>query len=257
MNGPLYGKSVLVTRARKQASDLIQQIETLGGEPIVLPGIEILPVQDPELIDRAIFSLARYDWVVFTSVNGVSSFVERLKALQVPMSELAARKLAVIGPATGDYLTQVCRTPDLVPDRFVAESLLEKFQDLSGQNFLLARADLARKELPIGLRDKGAVVEEVVVYHVARANLTADLDGFREPDVLTFTSASGVRNTYETLRSAGRLDWLSRPIICIGPITATAVQELGYRVTLTAREHTISGLVEAIVELMQMEITHA
>jgi uroporphyrinogen-III synthase len=238
----------LVTRAKKQASDLTGRLDALGAVPIVLPSIEIAPTGQPDLLDDALGNLRRYDWVVLTSVNGVSAVVERMDALGVDRSELAKRKLAVIGPATGRALSEAVREPDLVPDRYVAEAILDGLPDVTGMKFLLARADLARKELAAGLLDRGAIVDEVEAYRIVRTTEgdSEILDG-PVPDVLTFTSSSGVKNTFERLRTAGRESWMSEaPIVCIGPVTADTVRDLGFEVAEMAEEFTIPGLVTAV-----------
>ena len=248
MSLPLEGVRVLVTRARKQASDLTDRLESLGAIPLVLPSIDIAPTTKLDQLDEALSHLSRYDWVVLTSVNGVAAVVERLDVLGIDRSSLAARKLAVIGPATGKALATSVRQPDLIPDRFVAEEILEVLPNVRGLKFLLARADLARKDLADELVHRGAIVDEVETYQIVRVQEGGEevLNG-PKPDVLTFTSSSGVRNTLERLRSAGKEEWMHEiPIVCIGPITASTVEELGYRVSATAEEFTIPGLVKAL-----------
>jgi uroporphyrinogen-III synthase len=247
----LKNKRILVTRPKGQAEELVSSLQALGAEPLVLPVITILPPEDWNHVDEAIHALPRFDWVVFTSVNGVRIFVERMSALGVPAATLAERKLAAIGPATANALARACRPPDVVPTQFLSDALPDALPCARGLRILLPRANIARKEMADELRRRGAEVVEVAVYQVKQETGidTAAIVNMPTPDVITLTSPSAARSLAKMLEEAGRPDWLVQvPIICIGPITADAVRELGYQPARVAKEHTIQGLVQAILE---------
>ncbi len=248
MSHVLAGKRILITRPRGQASKLADLVAAEGAIPVFLPAIEIAPVQDWTAVDEALKGLADFDWVVLTSVNGVAAVRGRMDVLGIEPQALASRKLAVIGPATAIALKEAFREPDLVPQEFVAEALGGALSEVDGQNFLLLRADLARKNLAADLRNRGAKVTEVAVYRiVTAAGSPLAADGPR-PDYITLTSSASARATQCKLKEAGVEDWMRQaPIACIGPITAQTVRELGYPVAVGADEYTISGLVKAIV----------
>jgi uroporphyrinogen-III synthase len=248
---PLANKRVLVTRPKGQAEELVLSLKALGAEPLVLPTIAILPPKDWRPVDEAIAALPRFDWVVFTSVNGVRYFTERMETLGVPMSTLAERRLAAIGPATASALARVCRPPDVVPEQFLSDALPDALRCVQGLRILLPRADIARKEMASELQRRGAEVVEVAVYRVQQEMGvgTIAVSNLPTPDLITLTSPSAARSLAKMLEEGGRANWLAQvPIICIGPITADAVRELGYQPARVATEHTIQGLVQAILE---------
>lgn len=248
MNLPLQGKRVLITRPEEQAEDLASQLRQLGAEPILLPTITLLPPEDWEAVDEAIRSLQQFHWVVFTSVNGVRAFIGRMHATNRPVSLLAGCRLAAIGPATARALEEACRTPDVVPEEFLSDALPDALGEVKGRRILLPRADIARKAMAEELRRRGAEVVEIAVYRVQQRT-EAQIASLPRPDLITLTSPSTVRSLAHMLAEAGRLDWLSAvPLICIGPITAAAVRELGYQPTRVAKEHTVQGLIQAILE---------
>ncbi|MCS7310291.1 MAG: uroporphyrinogen-III synthase [Armatimonadota bacterium] len=252
MNLPLQGKRVLVTRPKGQEEQLVQKLQELGAEPLVLPAISILPPEDWEPVDEAIHQLETFHWVVFTSVNGVRSFIGRMKELGVPMSALAGRRLAAIGPATAAALGNLCRAPDVVPEQYLSDAVPDALGDVKGLRVLLPRADIARKEMALELRRRGAEVAEVAVYRVQQGGeeLKQQLAQLPQPDYITLTSPSAVRSLAKMLEETGRIEWLATvPLVCIGPITAGAVRELGYQPACVAEEHTVEGLVQALVSL--------
>jgi uroporphyrinogen III methyltransferase/synthase len=154
---PLFGKRILVTRSRHQASALSKLLTGLGAEAVELPVIDIQPVADTKDIDRAILDISRYQWLVFTSSNGVDAFFARLLSLKLDSRHLHSARIAVIGPATAEALRQQGITPDYSPSVYTAAGLLEGFaaMEIKGKNFLLPRADIADKELSCGLRRLG------------------------------------------------------------------------------------------------------
>lgn len=247
---PLLGQRVLVTRPEHQSFKLVAGLRALGAEPIPFPTIEVAPVADTGPLDGAIQRLknsGEYDWLVLTSANGVTAFWERLQAAGLDARCLAGVKLAAIGPATAEALRQRSIRPDLVPKIYTAEGILEAFDRLgpvSGQRFLLARADIARKALTEGLRERGALVEELASYH------TVPLTGGSLPpaaDIITFTSPSTVQGYINCLGGRPPAEFLQRSrVVCIGPITAAMAQELGVPVSAVAEEYTIPGLLQAL-----------
>lgn len=252
MSLPLSGKSVLVTRPKHQAEGLAQELERLGATVTQLPVIEIAPLEGTEALDAALARLADYDWLVLTSVNGVAAVRERLTALGIDLTVLGSRKIAAIGPATAASVQEwVGREPDLVPPEYVSESIAETIdwpEASVAPRFLLARADIARKDLANLLREKGAEVDEVAAYRIVRARSTPELPP-QTPDYITLTSSSAARAAYEILKENGRGHWFERSsLACIGPITASTVRELGYVVAVEATQYTVPGLVAAIIE---------
>jgi uroporphyrinogen III methyltransferase/synthase len=250
---PLAGLRVLVTRARQQASQLSARLVDLGASPIEYPTIEIRPADDPRALDEALARLARFGWVIFTSTNGVESFFARLAANGRDARALGACRVAAIGPSTAAALRAHGIRADWIPDRFLTDGILEGFRqfELRDVDVLLARADIAPPALADGLRAQGTRVTEVTAYRTVPADASRDrlLDALerRAVDVVTLTSSSTVRNLVDGL--GGRLDLLEGvTIACIGPITAATAAKLGLTVDVQAEEHTIDGLVAALVE---------
>jgi uroporphyrinogen III methyltransferase/synthase len=239
---PLFGRTVVVTRAREQASELTGRLEQLGATVLELPVIRIVP------FDFALPDLTRFAWVVFTSANGVDAFFDRgLEPAGLDARALAPVRLAVIGPGTGGALARRGLRADLVPERFVAESLLDAFPEGSG-GVLLARAEVARDVLPDGLAQKGYDVEVLPVYGTEPAPARADdLARTRagSVDAITFTSSSTVDNFCDAL--GGTVPDPQPAVVSIGPITSEAARARGLRVDVEADPHTIDGLVEALV----------
>lgn len=248
---PLFGKHVLVTRATDQASRLSRLLREYGAEPIELPAIQIVPPEDFSELDAAVERLDRYDWVIFTSVNGVDRFFDRVAALEKDARAFGRSRIAAIGTATADRLGEHGLRADFMPERFVAEEVMSGLVEcgIAGKHVLLPRAELARDVLPAGLRDAGANVDVVVAYRTLPAEPAPD--ALRrveagEVDIVTFASSSTVRNLVSLL--GGRTDLLERSFIaCIGPITARTAADLGLRVDLVAQEYSVPGLVGALV----------
>ncbi|MEJ5357585.1 MAG: uroporphyrinogen-III C-methyltransferase [Desulfobacterales bacterium] len=251
---PLFGLRIVVTRAREQASDLLRRLSALGAECLETPAIRIAPPADWRPLDAAIAELPATDWVVFTSVNGVDSFFQRLEAAGRDARALAGVKTAAIGPATAERLRRHGILSDLVPETYRAEAVVEAFrrEALSGRIVLLPRAAEARPVLPRELSALGAVVREVEAYRTLPAEtdprgLLARLEE-RTLDLITFTSSSTVTHFLDLLPPA-RLPGLIAgiPCACIGPITAETARRAGLQVAVEAPVYTIEGLVEAIL----------
>jgi uroporphyrinogen III methyltransferase/synthase len=253
---PLFGKRVLVTRAREQASALSDLLRARGAEPIEFPVIKINRMDDYADLDDALTHLHRYDWAVFTSANAVPVVADRLEALTLDARAFARTKLAAIGPATAEALYQHLRLrPNFVPKEAVAEAILEEWPDqVSGKRVLLPRAAEARELLPETLRERGATVEVYPVYETVLDASAADSIRTQlrngELDVLTFTSSSTVRNFAQALSGENRAELPAlvggTRIAAIGPITADTAREFGLTPHIVAEEHTIPGLVAAL-----------
>jgi uroporphyrinogen III methyltransferase/synthase len=254
-NRPLLGKKIVVTRARAQASDLVERLSELGAECLECPTIKIEPPKDYTALDRAISNLSAYNWVIFTSVNGVAFFFERLFANGKDVRSLYNLKTAAIGPATAKKLSDYGLNSDIVPASYRAESVVKAFGsvDINGKKILLPRAEEARPVLPVELTKMGAAVDEIPVYRTAAvaddgAELISQLEE-KSVDMITFTSSSTVKN-FKALIPSKKFKTLLRgvTIASIGPITTDTARELGFDVHLTAESYTIPGLCEAILQ---------
>jgi len=245
---PLTGLTVLVPRARDQASDFSALLRSRGAEPLEVPTIEIRPVAATDELDRAVEDLAagQFDWVVLTSVNGVAAVRARAEASGRGPAALGAARVAAVGPATEAALRVWGVAPDLVPEVATTAALGHAFPAGPGA-VLLARADLANPELAVILRAKGWEATEVVAYHtvpLGRLDPAARrrLDG-GEVDWVAFTASSTVEGF---LRGYGGPPPPGVRVAAIGPVTADTARSAGIPVATTATEHTIGGLVEAI-----------
>lgn len=251
---PLLGKRVVVTRARAQAGDLVRKLADLGAQCLEVPTIEVVPPRDLAPLENAVASLSQYHWLVFTSVNGVTSFFECLFAQGLDSRSLGHLQTAAIGPATAKRLRHYGLHTDILPETYQAESVAEAFAhvDLQGRQVLLPRAKEARPVLPRELERMGAVVNEVVAYetHAVADHARQIHDDLQKGaiDMITFTSSSTVRNFISLLTSDDPARILADVrIACIGPITAETARTHGLKVDLTADTFTISGLCNAIV----------
>ncbi len=248
-DGPLQGKSVVVTRARAQASDLSAELRILGAEVIELPTIRIAPLPPGE-VRAAIGEIDGYSMLVLTSVNGVDGLFAALDergedARAIP----ASTTIVAIGPATAARLRERGVRADIVPERFVAEGILEALEatELDGARVLVARARGSRPELVDGLRARGADVNEVHLYEaVAEPMRAMELERALSADYLTFTASSTVRHLMEQLPDESRAR-LESKVISIGPITSQTARDFGLEVAREAGEHTIPGLVAELL----------
>lgn len=255
---PLAGKRIVITRARKQGETVGRSIEELGGEVIDFPTIEICPPESFAEFDAALDKLSLYDWVIFTSVNSVEPFLERLKLRGKTAEALSAHKVGAIGAETAKRLEAARIRASLVPERYQAEGILDAIspEEICGKRVLIPRAAEAREILPATLRKWGAVVDVVVAYRTELPCLDvrplSDLLVERKVDVITFTSSSTVRN-FVRLFGGRKLGEIARgsTIACIGPITAATVGELGGRADIVADQFTVKDMLRAIVEHFQ------
>jgi uroporphyrinogen III methyltransferase/synthase len=246
---PLFGQRIVITRDRSQAGELAVKLHALGAEPIELPVIEIQAAPDSSRLDGAIANLESYDWIIFTSVNGVRFFLKHLDRSARDLRALRA-KICAIGPATRNAVEQLHLKVDVVPEEYVAESLvsaLERF-DLWGKRMLLPRAAVARDLVPATLSGRGAQVEVVEAY---RTVIPDDLpqrareifSGRNRPDWVTFTSSSTVKNL---IAAAGKDLLEGVRIASIGPVTTETARAYGLTVDVQANPFTMEGLVGAI-----------
>ncbi len=251
---PLMGKTVVVTRAREQASDLVFALSGLGAACLECPTIQVAAAADGAPLEQAIANLGSYDWIVFTSVNGVRFFFERLFAQGRDVRALGHLRTAAIGPATAERLRSFGLTTDILPDSYRAEAVAAAFarEAVRGKKILLPRAREARSVLPEALRAQGAIVAEVVAYETravadAAEALLQRLEK-RQIDLVTFTSSSTVKN-FKALLPPADFERLMAgvTVASIGPITSETACGLGFEVHISAQTYTIPGLCEAIV----------
>jgi uroporphyrinogen-III synthase len=265
----LAGLRVLVGRARHQASALSAGLRKLGADVIEIPFIEIRQPRSYKPLDSALKHLDEYDWLVLTSVNGADAVWGRAKKLRLGKKQFQHLQIAAIGPATSMAIKNHGLKVDVVPEEYVAESVVKSLRrQVKGKRVLLARARVARDVIPHELRKLGAQVDVVEAYETvipksSRLRLRAVLkDPKRRPNVITFTSSSTVRNFVALLGKSVQM-WRGRPrprrsapstfdgiqFASIGPITSSTLRELGLRVDIEAKEYTIPGLIAAIARI--------
>nr|MBI3613869.1 uroporphyrinogen-III C-methyltransferase [Nitrospirota bacterium] len=252
---PLFGKRILVTRAKEQAGELTQLLRAYGADPVECPTIQIVPPESWEELDGAVARLSRYRWLVFTSVNGIRPFMDRLRRHSLDSRALAGMKIGCIGPRTAQELARYGLSADLLPAEFQAEGLVEamKAMGVAGQQVLIPRAAVARELLPDQLRTLGAEVSVVTAYRTIcpSADRTWLKDLLRQGAIhlITFASSSTVRNFAQLFDSQREMKTLTAgtAIACIGPITAQTATDVGMPATITATQNTIPALVEAIL----------
>jgi uroporphyrinogen III methyltransferase/synthase len=265
---PLFGQRVLITRTKSQAGELADKIYELGGEPYEFPVIETRMPQAPETLQavrEALDAAESYDWVVLTSVNGVQFFFDWLVQTDTDIRRFHRARFAAVGPKTAEELARRGVRADLQAAKFVAEGLAEAIigQAEPGQKVLLPRGDLARDVLPRELEKHGLITVKIDIYETVPAE-TRDpflMDMLENGDihVVTFTSASTVRNLLDALRRMGSEDPAAllgkSRIACIGPIAAKEAENHGLNVSAIAEPYTLDGLVQAICKLNAKEGT--
>jgi uroporphyrinogen III methyltransferase / synthase len=260
---PLFGRRVVVTRARAQAGELSAELEKLGAEVYEFPTIEIVPPEDFGPLDSAIRDLDSFDWLVYTSVNGVEAFVDRLRHHGLDLRAVPrGAKVAAIGPATAERLEEVGLRVDVVPKEYRAEALIEALDSgsLAGKRVLIPRARVAREILPEKLREAGAEVVVPPAYESVPSSGGREELSLRlrsgEIDCVTFTASSTVENFVGAFGEEEAVRLLSgTKVACIGPITAETARKRGFRVDAEADEYTIPGLVEAVVDTLEAHPT--
>jgi uroporphyrinogen III methyltransferase/synthase len=263
---PLFGKRILVTRPREQAAELVERLEAMGAQAIEAPMIRIAPPDDFGPLDEACEHAGTFDWIIFSSASAVDAFVQRLLETPQDLRALKGVKLGVVGPATAERLTRLGLKVDLTPAEFRAESVLHAMSqagDLRGLKILLPRADIGRELLADELRKQGAEVTEVVAYRtvVAEPEREGEPDIYRmllerRIEVVTFTSASAVRNFVKVLGAEPAADLLRTTIVAsIGPVTAEAATQCNIVTTVMPDTYTVPALVDAIVDYFEKQPT--
>jgi len=295
---PLFGRRILVTRAKEQASKLAEALEDLGAGVIEFPTIKTVPPKSFEKLDEAIAKIEAkdegrktrdqgqetkdqgrrakkpasdlrpttfqpgYDWIIFTSANGVKFFFDRLKALGKDIRCLHGIKLATVGPATSKRLEDAGLSPDYEPQEYRGEGLIAGFRniDLKGARILIPRAEVAREILPEELSRLGADVTVAPAYRTVPADVPGEeiKKAIQEQkvDVITFTSGSTAKNFVKLLPGIDLKQALEKTLVaCIGPIAAKTVESLGFKVDVIPEEYTVPSLVKSIVEAVHEKTT--
>jgi uroporphyrinogen III methyltransferase/synthase len=255
---PLFGKRIVVTRSREQASELVRQFSELGADVLEIPTIRIRPPKSLAPLREAVESIGVYDWLVFTSPNGVEAFAAEFLRAHRDLRELGPVKIASIGAATTEKLAALHLEVDLQPGEFTSDALLAEFKkSVSCENLkmLLPRADIADEKLSRGLEDLGAIVDDLDAYRTLPD--TDDRNGHRArlieegADIVTFTSSSTVNNFCDLLNvPALRKKFPSMRFISIGPQTTAAAKARGLEIAAEAKQHTIPGLLETVLRLL-------
>ncbi|MGQ9843836.1 MAG: uroporphyrinogen-III C-methyltransferase [Spirochaetota bacterium] len=249
---PLFGKRVVVTRTREQASTLAQKLVSLGADVVEFPTIAVQKCADLTKLHTAIENISRYDWIVFTSQNAVNIFFSELFSLGNDVRSIQV-KIAAIGPATAHALRQYSIVPDLIPQEYVAESLIDAFStvDIDNKSILIPCSAKAREVLYAGLKEKGANVERVDIYDTIIPTVDEETKkSVLTADIITFTSSSTVRNFVDIMQK----DYTDTALIaCIGPITAREANKHGLTPHIVAQEYTIDGLVDALVKFLKQK----
>jgi uroporphyrinogen III methyltransferase / synthase len=255
--GKLFGKRVIVTRAREQASILVEAIEKLGGEAIEFPTIKIEAPQSYVQFDRTLDRLKDFKWLAFTSTNGVKAFFNRMRERKIDIRFLYGIKLCAVGEATAKELELLGLGIDYMPEAYTTSELLKGLVELvkPGEKVLLARADIASEELSEGLRKNNIAFEDLEVYRTTiEANDKQEILELleeKEVDFITFTSSSTAKN-FISIIGKENLDKLSgTKLVCIGPVTMETAKELGLKVSAMADVYTIEGLVDKLVEISE------
>ncbi|MFQ5834505.1 MAG: hydroxymethylbilane synthase [bacterium] len=256
---PLFGKQILITRPEAQAKNLVGLLEDQGAEVIEFPTIKISSLNGYQKLDLAIERLSDYEWIIFTSPNGVDHFWRRMKMKGRDARSLSKLKIGAIGPKTAVKLENMGITADFLPDEYSSQGIIkgiEKFK-IKGKKVLLPRADIAPSRLPNGLKKLGARVEEVAAYktHLSKGENFAILKNRlknRKIDIIIFTSSSTVRNFVKLI---GDVDLGGARVACIGPITAREAEKSGIKPDIVPPEYTIEALVEEIINVLSNRAT--
>lgn len=250
---PLFGKKILITRARDQSSAFAKMLMNLGAKVIEFPTIEISPPSSWKGVDNAIANLESFHWIIFTSANGVNFFFQRLEEKGKDLLPPSV-KVCAIGPATADQLAKRGIRVNYMPKEFIAEAILKGFEKkgISGRRILIARAKKARDILPVGLRKLGAEVKVVETYRTIKPKGAGRLKRILEDeeiDVIAFTSSSTVKHFVQLLKGENLKRLLKNILIaCIGPITSKTARDSGLNVQIQPSEYTIPALTKAIAQ---------
>jgi uroporphyrinogen-III synthase len=253
---PLDGRRIVITRAQRQSGGLRERLERQGAEVLLLPTIEIVPLESYEPLDSALREAKQFAWLVVTSSNAVRVIAERLAELTLPVESLGHLRCAAVGPSTAEALRGLGLEVDMVPERYVGDALAEALKDrVRGQSVLLVRAAVARDVVPDALTASGAAVTVVDAYRtvipadaVERARSTFGTVPL--PDAVVFTSGSTVTHLLDVLRDAGLAFPAQVACVSIGPVTSAALRDAGLIVGAEAENASLDGLVDASVRLL-------
>jgi len=255
---PLARRTILVTRAWRQAGRLSEELRAWGASVLEIPAIEIVPPESYAALDAALANLSQYQWLIVTSANGAQALRERMGALGIDAGAHAHLQIAAVGSPTAQALRDAGLTVAVTPREYVAESLLEALGERTrGERVLLARAAVARDVIPDALRAQGATVDLVDAYRTVipaqsvTAIRTVFGPGGLPPDAATFTSSSTVTNFFALLREAGVGVPAGMKAVSIGPITSATLREHGWEPAAEADPHDLGGLVEAVVRALR------
>ncbi|HJX31491.1 MAG TPA: uroporphyrinogen-III synthase [Thermodesulfobacteriota bacterium] len=253
-NSPLKGKHILITRPADQARDFIEVLKAQGAEPISFPTIRIIPPRGWSKVDKAIENLSTYDTLIFTSVNGVKFFFQRLNEKGKNMRFFKKLEVVAIGPKTASAIERFHLRVDIIPKKFQAESVIEALEKegIASKRFLLPRAEKARDVLPKEITKRGGNIDVVTVYRTGKGegNIQQVKELFRKKliHVITFTSSSTVKNFVKLLAEKNISKIIKGAVVAsIGPITADTAASLGIRTDIMPKNYTIPGLVKAIL----------
>ncbi|MEE8484617.1 MAG: uroporphyrinogen-III C-methyltransferase [Nitrospinota bacterium] len=250
---PLFGRRIIVTRARAQASDFVIKLEAAGAEAVEFPTIETVDPESWEDLDAALERVGEYDWMIFTSVNGVKYLLKRLKETGRDIRDLAGPKICAIGKITAKTVEDAAMRVDLVPDEYRAEAVIEAIGDVKGKKIFIPRAKEARELLPEELRKKGARVDVAAVYRTVKPDAKKNeiLQMIREGkiDMVTFTSSSTVTNFAEMFDDGELKEVRGKlKVASIGPITSETAEKLGFNIDVTPDEYTIEALTRSVID---------
>lgn len=257
---PMFGKTVLITREKSQAKVFSKKVSEYGGNPVELPLLIFQYPDDLARIESTLKQLSEYDWIVFTSKNGVDYFFEFLEKYQIPQGILDHKKIAAVGKKTAATLADKGDFNIFVPKEFVAEALIEELKGMNEakERFLLARGNLARSVLPEELIKMGHSVTDLIVYDTrineTRKHELVSLLMQKKIDVLTFTSPSSIENFITLLDGTNFREWLKEcSVACIGPITKKKALANQMPVHICPKEYTIDGMIQAIISYISSE----
>jgi len=255
---PLFGKEILVTRPQDQATGFVRTLSELGADCLLFPTINIIPPASWKELDKTIKNLSRYDWILFTSVNGVKYFFKRLHFVKKDTRDLQGIKIGAIGAGTAAALMDMGINPDLIPDKYWAEGVVEGLKGslLNGKRVLLPRPVIARDYIPKKLTEMGAIVDVAEAYQTVKPEYSQDQLStlFKDSaiDMITFTSPSTVDNFLALLKGRSIFkEILKAKVACIGPITAQRAVEKALKVDIVPDEYTVDALTKAIVEFYE------
>lgn len=255
---PLFGKGIVITRPKEQAGEFAALLNERGARAIMFPTISIVPPESCDDLDRAVDSIESYDWIVFTSANGVRFFFDRLKTRRRDIRDLRGIRICTIGPASASVMEGYGLTVDIIPGDYISEGVVDAFRehDMDGKRVLLPRAETARDVIPEGLAEMGARVDVVTAYRTVTSKEDPaelfDLIDQNKVDVITFTSPSTVRGFVEIVGRKRKLPPSVR-IACIGPVTAKAAEKAGFTVDIIHGPYVIAGLVDALEEAFRRD----